>query len=164
MAPRRPAPATPALAALADAGVAHRVHRFAGGDRDFGATAAARLADRGIAAERIAKTLVIELAGAGPALAVLPVAARLAPKRAAAALGARTAALADPAAAGRATGYVPGGISPLGGRRRLPAVLDAALLAQPAILVSAGRRGLDVELDPAELVRLTGAAVAPITA
>jgi Cys-tRNA(Pro)/Cys-tRNA(Cys) deacylase len=70
--------------------------------------------------------------------------------------------MADPAAAERATGYIRGGISPLGQRRRLPTVVDAAALGWTTILVSAGRRGLQVELGPADLVRLTGATVAAI--
>ena len=78
------------------------------------------------------------------------------------ALGARRAHLADPAEAARVTGYVLGGISPLGQRTALTTVVDEGALAHPTIFVSAGRRGLEIELDPAHLVRLTGASVAAI--
>jgi Cys-tRNA(Pro)/Cys-tRNA(Cys) deacylase len=83
-------------------------------------------------------------------------------KALATATGGRKAEMADPAAAERSSGYVVGGISPFGQKRRLPTVVDAAALTHAAILVSGGRRGLQVELAPDELVRLTGAVVAPI--
>ena len=110
---------------------------------------------------RIHKTLIVEVDGR-LAVAVVPVAAELDLKALAAALGGRRAALADPAAAERATGYVRGGISPLGQRRRLPTVLDAAALDLATVYVSAGRRGLQVELAPAALARLIGARPASI--
>jgi len=93
---------------------------------------------------------------------VVPVARTLDLKALAAALGGKRAAMAEPAAAERATGYVTGGISPLGQRTRLPVVLDDSALGFETIFVSAGRRGLQLELSPADLVHLTGAAVAPI--
>lgn len=77
-------------------------------------------------------------------------------------MGGKRAAMADPAAAERTTGYVRGGISPLGQRKRLRTVLDASAGAHPTICVSAGRRGLEVELSPSDLAALTGAALAPI--
>ena len=95
-------------------------------------------------------------------LAVVPVAARLDLKALARAAGAKRAALAERADAERLSGSVVGGISPLGGRTRLPLILDDSALALPAILVSAGRRGLDVELAPADLLRVTGGRAAPI--
>jgi len=97
-------------------------------------------------------------------VAVLPVAAKLDPKAFAAAVGGKRATMADAAAAQRATGYVTGGISPLGQRSALPTVVDAAAAAYDTGYVSAGRRGLQVELSPAELIRLTGAGTASITA
>jgi Cys-tRNA(Pro)/Cys-tRNA(Cys) deacylase len=95
-------------------------------------------------------------------VAVVPVADRLDLKALATAVDGKRAELAEPAVAERATGYVVGGISPLGQRRRLPTVVDASASGHERVLVSAGRRGLDVELAPADLVRLTGAVLAPI--
>ena len=92
--------------------------------------------------------------------ALVPVDRELDLKRLAAAAGARRAALADPADAERATGYVVGGISPLGGRRPLPTFIDATALEHHTVLVSAGRRGLQLAVAPADLVRLTDAIVA----
>jgi Cys-tRNA(Pro)/Cys-tRNA(Cys) deacylase len=108
------------------------------------------------------KTLVVRVDGTRLVLAVVPVDAELDLKACAAAAGGRRAALADPAEAERATGYVVGGISPLGGRRRLAAIVDASAADGPTMFVSAGRRGLDLELAAGDLVTLTGAAVAPI--
>ena len=99
------------------------------------------------------KTLVAEVDGA-LTVAVVPVSGSLDLKALAAAAGGKRAAMADPAAAERTTGYVRGGISPLGQRKRLPTVLDASALAYATVFVSAGRRGLEVELAPADLVRL----------
>lgn len=159
--------ATPALRALAESGVAHDVHEFPHGSDHFGAEAADWLGEHlGVPAERIFKTLVISLQGPRPglAVAVAPVPSRLNLKAAAAALGARKAELADPADAQRATGYVTGGISPLGQKRRLPTVIDDSAESLNLIYVSAGRRGLDVALSPSDLARLCGAVFAPVTA
>ena len=107
------------------------------------------------------KTLVAQV-DAGLWVAVVPVPTHLDLKALAAAAGGKRATLADPAAAERTTGYVVGGISPLGQRKRLPTVVDATALDHPTVFVSGGRRGLDVELSGADLVRLTGARTAPI--
>lgn len=115
----------------------------------------------GVPAERVFKTLLAEVDGR-LTVAVVPVAGQLDLKALAAAAGGKRAAMADPAAAERTTGYVVGGISPLGQRKQLPTVVDASALDHPTVFVSAGRRGLEVELDPAELVRLTRARSAPI--
>ena len=158
---------TRALDELRRAGVPHTVHEYAvpspsGRARDarpsYGEDAAAAL---GIDPERIHQTLVATVDDR-LVVAVVPVAGELDLKALADAIGGRRAALADPIEAERATGYVRGGISPLGGRRRLPTVVDAAALGWPTIYVSAGRRGLQVELAPADLVRLLGATIAPI--
>lgn len=124
----------------------------------YGAEAAHAL---GVDPARVYKTLLAGVDGA-PTVAVLPVGARLDLKALAAAVGGKRAEMADPSAAERLTGYVVGGISPLGQRRRLPTVVDASATSHPTVLVSAGRRGLDVELAPADLVRLTGALVADV--
>lgn len=161
---------TPALEALRAAGVAHVVHGYepataAGSrprDRDrrphYGADAAAAL---GVDPGRVFKTLIAEVDG-GLVAAVVPVAGELDLKSLAAALGGRRASLAETAAAERATGYVVGGISPFGGRRPLPVVVDSSAADHATVFVSAGRRGLQVELAPADLVRLAGARVASI--
>lgn len=124
----------------------------------FGLEAAAAL---GVDPGRVLKTLLADVDGS-LVVAILPVADRLDLKALAAAMGGRRAALAEPAVAERATGYVVGGISPLGQRRRHPTVLDDSALAHGSVLVSAGRRGLDVELSPADLVHLTRARTARV--
>jgi Cys-tRNA(Pro)/Cys-tRNA(Cys) deacylase len=152
---------TPATVALDRAGVPYTVHAYAhdpGGELSYGQEAAAAL---GVAQERVFKTLVAEVDGA-LTVAVVPVSGSLDLKALAAAAGGKRAAMADPAAAERSSGYVRGGISPLGQRKALPTVVDATALSHPTVFVSAGKRGLEVELAPAELVRLTGAATAPL--
>ena len=153
---------TPALAALARAGVAYTLHEYAvhttPGAAGYGADAAQSL---GQDPRRMFKTLVAEVDGR-LTVAVVPVAGSLDLKAFAAAAGGKRAALADPAAAERSSGYVRGGISPLGQRRRLSTVIDASAEDWPTVLVSAGQRGLQVELAPVDLVRLCSAAVAAI--
>ncbi|GAB6039457.1 Cys-tRNA(Pro) deacylase [Endothiovibrio diazotrophicus] len=154
---------TPAVVAAQRAKVAHRVHSYAHDParRAFGEEAAEAL---GLPRERVFKTLVAALDGDSRrlAVAVVPVSAQLDLKAFAAAIGAKKAALAEAAAAERATGYVVGGISPLGQKRRLPALLDRSALHFETLFVSAGRRGLEIELAPADLQRLIGAKVAEI--
>jgi Cys-tRNA(Pro)/Cys-tRNA(Cys) deacylase len=126
----------------------------------YGEAAAAALgADPG----RVYKTLVATVDGR-LAVGVVPVSATLDLKALAAALGGKRAAMAEPAAAERATGYVTGGISPFGQRSRLPLVVDASTLDWPTVYVSGGRRGLQLEVTPADLVAVTGATTAPIAA
>ncbi len=154
---------TPATAALARAAVAFTLHPYVHvqGERHFGDEATTAL---GLDPTRVFKTLVVELAGRGTSLAVavVPVARQLDLKAFALALGAKKAAMADVAAAQRSSGYVLGGISPLGQRTPLPTVVDASALGFPTVFVSAGRRGLQVELPATDLVVLTGAQVAVI--
>lgn len=107
------------------------------------------------------KTLLVDTP-AGLAVAVIPVDRHLDLKAMAGALGVKRVAMADPHVAERATGYVVGGISPVGQRSRLPTVLDESALAHPSLFVSGGRRGLDLELSPTDLVRVTGAITAAI--
>lgn len=158
---------TPAIRTLTTAGVPHRVHSYRHDPRadSYGAEAVAALAaELGVAPAQIFKTLVVELSTGGLAVAVLPVPNSLSLKAAAAALGAPKAGMAERAAAERSTGYVLGGISPLGQRKKLPTVVDESALRWDRILCSAGKRGLEIELAPADLVRTADAIVATITA
>jgi Cys-tRNA(Pro)/Cys-tRNA(Cys) deacylase len=150
---------TPATALLARQKVAHELHAYTHGSGvAYGPEAAELL---GLDPARVFKTLVAEVDGA-LAVGIVPVSASLDLKALAAALGGRRARMAEVGAAQRATGYVAGGISPLGQKKRLPTVLDSSAEALPTLFCSAGRRGLEVELAPADLVRLTGARYAPI--
>ena len=156
---------TPAVAACIAAGIPHSVHQFPHSGDHFGDDAAHWLGEHeGVAPERIFKTLVIDLHGkrTGLAVAVVPVTGRLNLKAAAKAFGASKAELADPAAAQRSSGYVVGGISPLGQKRPLPTVVDSGARNHSTIFVSGGRRGLDIELAPGDLATLTGATFADI--
>lgn len=151
---------TPATALLTRQRITHSVHPYdvAADVPNYGAEVAAAL---GVPPERVFKTLVTEVDGA-LTVAVVPVTGELDLKALAAAAGGKRAVLADRNLVERTTGYVRGGISPLGQRRRLPTVVDASALGFPTIYCSAGRRGLQVQLPPADLVALTGATVAPI--
>ncbi|UVO12966.1 aminoacyl-tRNA deacylase [Mycobacterium sp. SVM_VP21] len=160
--------ATRAIAALIAAKVPYEVLRYQheSDQRAFGAEAVEQLAAEGpdgVRPEQIFKTLVVAVPR-GLAVAVLPVPAKLSLKAVAAALGVPKAAMADPAAAQRATGYVLGGISPLGQRKALPTVVDASALSFDRLLCSAGQRGWDVAVAPTDLIRLTGAITADIQA
>lgn len=115
----------------------------------------------GVVPQRVFKTLVADVDGT-LTVAVVPVSGQLDLKALAAAVGGKRASLADPARAERTTGYVLGGISPLGQRKTLPTVVDDSALGFSTVLVSAGRRGLDLELGVTDLVRLTRATLAPI--
>lgn len=158
---KRAAGGTPATLALTTAGVAFtlRPYEHHSEAHSYGEEAASAL---GVDPHRIFKTLVAD-AGGELVVAVVPVAHHLDLKSLAAAVGAKQATMADPAAAARSTGYVVGGISPLGQRTRLRTVVDGSAASQDTILVSAGRRGLQVELAPAELIRLTAATTADIS-
>jgi Cys-tRNA(Pro)/Cys-tRNA(Cys) deacylase len=160
------AAATPALAALIAAGVPHEVVKFEHDSRarSFGVEAVHALTAAGdIVAEQILKTLIIVVPN-GFAVAILPASSTLSLKAAAAALGVAKAGMAEPAAAQRATGYVLGAVSPFGQRALLPTVVDSSALAWDRVYCSAGRRGWDVAVAPADLVRLTGAVTAQIQA
>ena len=157
---------TRAVDAAKRAGIAHTVHEYAHDDR-----AALRAGGRGYALEavdalgidagRVFKTIVVDVDGR-LGLAVVPADAEVDLKAAADALGGRRASIAEPAAAERATGYVLGGISPLGTRRPLPIVLDASAATFATIHVSAGRRGLEIELAAADLLAVTKGVLAPL--
>jgi Cys-tRNA(Pro)/Cys-tRNA(Cys) deacylase len=152
---------TQATALLAQQRVEHRLHSYThGSGQAYGPEAAELL---GLDPSRVFKTLVADVDGA-LTVGIVPVLAMLDLKALAAAVGGKRAKMADVTLAERATGYVAGGISPLGQRKRLPAVVDAAAEHLDTMFCSAGRRGLEVELSPADLVRLTGARFAPIAA
>ncbi|MFE1447232.1 Cys-tRNA(Pro) deacylase [Streptomyces olivaceoviridis] len=151
---------TPATVALTAAGVDFTVHAY---DHDpshpsYGEEAAEAM---GVSPERVFKTLVADVDGS-LVVGVVPVAGSLDLKALAAAVGGKRAAMADPALAERTTGYVRGGISPLGQRKKLPTVIDDSAESHATICVSAGRRGLEVELAPGDLAKLTEAVLAPI--
>ena len=151
---------TPATIALGKAGVTYSVHAY---DHDptvtsYGLEAAHEL---GLDPERVLKTLFVAVDGR-LAVGVVPVSGQLDLKAVAAALGGKKAVMADPAEAERASGYVVGGISPLGQKRAHPTVVDASALNHPTVFVSGGKRGLDLELSPADLITLTRATTAVI--
>jgi Cys-tRNA(Pro)/Cys-tRNA(Cys) deacylase len=153
-------PATPATALLTRQKVTHRLHAYQV-DVDtpnYGAAVAEHL---GVPPGRVFKTLVAEVDGT-LTVAVVPVTGDVDLKALAAAVAGKRATMADRRVAERTTGYVRGGISPLGQRKRLPTVIDGTAATHSTIYVSAGRRGLQVELDPADLVRLTEARLADI--
>jgi Cys-tRNA(Pro)/Cys-tRNA(Cys) deacylase len=153
---------TPATALLDKLGIAHSLHSYDHDPRrgSYGLEASEAL---GVAPERVFKTLVAEVDGA-LTVGVVPVAGQLDMKALAAAAGGKKAAMAEVAAAERATGYVAGGISPLGHRKRIAVVIDSSAMGHPTMFCSAGRRGLELEIAPADLVRAAGAVVAPIAA
>ncbi|MEU4621641.1 Cys-tRNA(Pro) deacylase [Actinoplanes sp. NPDC023801] len=153
---------TPATVLLNAERVAHTLHPYdvSPDSPNYGALVAEAL---GVAPEQLFKTLVAEVDG-GLVVGVVPVTGDLDLKALASAAGGKRAALADRAAAERSSGYVRGGISPLGQRKRLPTVIDDTASGLDLMYVSAGRRGLQVSLAPADLIRLTSAIVAPIRA
>lgn len=157
---KRTSTGTPATVALTRAGVPFTTHPY---EHDpaassFGLEAAEVL---GLDPDRVLKTLFADVDGA-LVVGIVPVSRQLDLKALAATVGGKRAAMADPAAAERATGYVVGGISPIGQRRSHPTVLDASALDHDTVYVSGGRRGLDLGLAPGDLVRITGATAAAI--
>lgn len=151
---------TRATELLSRRGVSHSVHRYEHDPRhpSYGLEASEAM---GVPPGRVFKTLVADVDGA-LTVAVVPVAGSLDLKALAAAVGGKKAAMADPAAAERASGYVTGGISPLGLRRVMPVVIDSSALACETVFCSGGQRGLEIELAPADLVSAAGARVAAI--
>ena len=151
---------TTATAALERARIAFTVHEYAHDPRheSYGHQASEAL---GVPPERVFKTLIAEVDGALVA-GVVPASGQLDLKALAAATGGKRAAMAQVEAAERATGYVAGGISPVGQRRRLAVVVDASALGFDTMFCSGGRRGLEIELAPADLIRAAGATVAAI--
>ena len=157
---KKPAAGTPATAALTDQQVDHTLHPYdvSPDAPNYGALVAAALA---VEPERVFKTLIAEVDGR-LVVAVVPVTGELDLKALAHAAGGKRAAIADRVAAERSSGYVRGGISPLGQRKKLPTVVDDSALALDRMFISAGKRGLQVALAPADLIRLTDAVTAAI--
>ncbi|HEY1134846.1 MAG TPA: Cys-tRNA(Pro) deacylase [Nocardioides sp.] len=151
---------TPATAALTAAGTWFELHPYEHDPRatSYGEEAATLL---GVDPARVLKTIVVEADGE-LCVGVVPVAGTLDLKAIATALGARKVRLAEVAAAERSTGYVVGGISPIGQKRRLRTVVDTGALDHATVLVSGGRRGLDLELRPGDLIAVTEAIVAAV--
>ena len=160
MAKAKQSQGTPATVALTKAKIEFSTHSY---DHDpaaksYGLEAAEAL---GLAPEQVFKTLLVEVDGK-LTVGVVPVGKQLDLKAIAAAAGGKKAVMADPAAAERTTGYVVGGISPIGQKRALPTVVDSTATDHPTIYVSGGRRGLDIGLSPADLIAVTKARTAPI--
>jgi Cys-tRNA(Pro)/Cys-tRNA(Cys) deacylase len=158
---KKAAAGTPATALLTAQRVEHTVHPYevSPDAPNYGALVAQAL---GIAPEQVFKTLIAEVDGSSLVVAVVPVTGELDLKALAHAAGGKRAAMADRAVAERSSGYVRGGISPLGQRRALPTVIDDSVTALTRMYVSAGRRGLQVGLAPADLIRLTQGVTAAI--
>jgi Cys-tRNA(Pro)/Cys-tRNA(Cys) deacylase len=154
---------TTATIALERAKIPFALHEYTHDPRadSFGLEAAEAL---GLPPEVLFKTLVASVDGGALAVGVVPVSRQLDLKALAAAVGGKKAVMADAATAERATGYVVGGISPVGQKRRLPIVIDASALGLAAMYCCAGRRGLQMEIAPGDLVKATGAKVAGIAA
>ena len=153
---------TPAVVALDAAGIAYTIHEYQRGEdlRDFGREAAVAL---GLDHDQVFKTLVV-VADDELVVAIVPVSCQLSMKRVAAAVGAKKAVMCEPARAERSSGYIVGGISPIGQRRPLRTVVDESAELFDVVYVSGGRRGMDIGLAPSDLVNVLDAVVAPITA
>ncbi|MGB3613307.1 MAG: Cys-tRNA(Pro) deacylase [Elainellaceae cyanobacterium] len=152
---------TPAIERAKKASISFQIHEY---EHDpaadsYGEEAAEKL---GVASDRVLKTLVVSHGAKDLAVAVLPVSRQLNLKQFAKAIGAKKAAMADKAVAERATGYVLGGVSPIGQKKALTTVIDASAEQFDTIYISAGRRGLELELSPADLSALTRGKFAPI--
>jgi Cys-tRNA(Pro)/Cys-tRNA(Cys) deacylase len=156
---------TPAIVALSAAGVDFRVHEFDHdpGERNYGLEAARAL---GVEPDRVFKTLLADVTSANggvvQVVGIVPVTCQLSLKELAAAVGGKRAEMCNPAVAERLTGYVVGGISPFGQKKRLRTVIDETCLVCDSVFVSGGKRGLDLELAPEALVAHLDAVVAPI--
>jgi len=152
---------TPAILAARSAKITHQVHEYAHdpSSPSYGVEAAEKL---GLPQDRVFKTLVVTVDNKALVVGVVPVASMLNMKALAKAMGAKKAAMAEPAEVERVTGYVLGGVSPLGQKKRLKTIIDTSARTFPTIYVSAGRRGLQIELNPRDLKKLTGGSFAEI--
>lgn len=154
---------TPAIQQLEKSGFAHRVHRYAhtSAHSDYGIDASEQL---GVPPERVFKTLVVETESHELIVACVPVTGRLHMKTLATAAGAKKAFMADGTRVEKTTGYVLGGVSPLGQKKRLRTFIDVSAQSFETVFVSGGRRGLEIELRPDVLADLTAAAWAALAA
>ncbi|RLT96760.1 Cys-tRNA(Pro) deacylase [Ketobacter sp.] len=152
---------TPAILLARKAKIVHRVHEYSHdpASESYGLEAAEKL---GVEPQRVFKTLVVSLDGKNLAVAVIPVSALLSMKAVAKAAGAKKAVMANPMDVERSTGYVLGGVSPLGQKKRLPTLVDTSLRELATVYVSAGRRGLEIELSPQDLIKLTQGVLADL--
>jgi Cys-tRNA(Pro)/Cys-tRNA(Cys) deacylase len=152
---------TPAINAVKKAGMPYTLHEYEHdpSSESYGMEAAEKL---GVPPERVFKTLVAALDGNELAVGIIPVDSMLSMKLIAKAAGSKKAAMAPKADAERSTGYVLGGVSPLGQKKRLRTFIDSSAESFPTIFVSGGRRGLDIELRPDDLKKLTGGTYAPL--
>ena len=152
---------TRAITFLQNSGVSFQTHSYRvsfAAVEDYGRAVAEQL---GVPPKRLFKTLVV-FADDQPMVSLVPADARLSEKKLAKTVGARRVRLASPREAQRLTGYVPGGISPFGQRRKMPALVDHSALSYPSIWVSAGKRSLQIEIDPSDLVSVLAATTAPL--
>jgi Cys-tRNA(Pro)/Cys-tRNA(Cys) deacylase len=152
---------TPAIVALDAAGVPYQRHEFDADPTKHGFGQAAALA-LGVELERVFKTLIATIDDHDHAVAVVPVSGQLSLKELAAAVGGKRAEMCPPETAERLTGYVVGGISPFGQKRSMPVIIDETCVLFDTIFVSGGRRGLDIEIAPDDLIAMLGAMTAPI--
>jgi len=152
---------TPGINVVKKSGISHRVHVYVheASSESYGLEAAEKM---GVPCAQVYKTLVVSLDNKTLAVGIIPVASMLNMKLMAKAAGAKKAALASPADVERSTGYVLGGVSPLGQKKRLKSIVDESAKAFSTIYVSAGRRGLEIELDPLDLNALLGGVMAEI--
>ncbi|GIU17431.1 MULTISPECIES: Cys-tRNA(Pro) deacylase [unclassified Shewanella] len=154
---------TPAIDLLVKHKIAHQVHEYQHDPscQAYGLEAAEKI---GVAPELVFKTLVVKLDGKQLAVAIIPVAEKLSMKLIAKAVKAKKAVMAEAMEVQRSSGYVLGGVSPLGQKRQLPTVIDQSAATLAKMFVSGGRRGLDIELAPDDIKALLQAQFYPITA
>lgn len=154
---------TPAIVALNAAGVAYQLHEFEAdpAERHYGQAAAIAL---GAELDRVFKTLIATVDDSNHVVAIVPVSGQLSLKELAAAVNGKRAEMCLPETAQRLTGYVVGGISPFGQKRTLPTVIDETCVLFESVFVSGGRRGLDIEIAPDDLISVLAALTAPIAA
>ena len=153
---------TPAVRKAKQSGIEYHIHQYEH-DANNGAYGAEAAEELGLSGARVFKTLVVQLEGSELAVAVVPVTSQLSMKLLSKAAGVKKAAMATPALAERATGYVLGGVSPLGQKKRLRTFIDVSAWDLDTLFISGGRRGLEIELHPDDLLALTGATKARIT-